>query len=41
MPTSSSPSKQAPRWPRISDYIPMPDSVIKQIENTWSSEFKS
>jgi phosphate transport system substrate-binding protein len=23
------------------DYIPMPDAVVKQIENTWSSEFKS
>jgi phosphate transport system substrate-binding protein len=23
------------------DYIPMPDAVVKQIENTWSSEIKS
>jgi phosphate transport system substrate-binding protein len=23
------------------DYIPMPDSVIKLIEKTWSSEIKS
>ena len=23
------------------DYIPMPESVIKQIENTWSSDIKS
>jgi phosphate transport system substrate-binding protein len=23
------------------DYIPMPDSVVKQIEKTWSSEIKS
>ena len=23
------------------DYIPMPDSVVKQIEKTWSAEIKS
>jgi len=23
------------------DYIPMPDSVVKQIEKTWSSDIKS
>jgi phosphate transport system substrate-binding protein len=23
------------------DYIPMPDTVVKQIEKTWSSDIKS